>query len=829
MEAKADLHVHSKYSDRPSEWILRRVGAPESYVEPLEVYRRAKERGMQFVTVSDHNCIQGALDIAHLPDTFVSVEVTTYFPEDDCKIHCLVSGINEAQFQVIQELRENIYELQRYLVEEDIVYTCAHPLFRVNDRLTVEHFEKLLLLFNRFEGINGTRDRRASDIVLAVLESLTPEFIAHLADRHDLEPLGPTPWQKRLTAGSDDHGGLYIASAHTVTPEAATVGEFLNHLRNGNHRMAGESGASLRLAHSFYQIAYTYYKTRFIEGAAGQGNLLGELFQKLVNPAPNSGGATFSNRLRTFAGWFVGAPQAGQMSDVERVLVEEFSDLFGSREPRLKLNGQTPHTADDRHTFELACGISQQVGCAFVERFMADVARGRLIESLQTLSSLAPVGLAIAPYLAAFRTQHKDEAFLQTVAKRFPAAQGLRRRSEKKAWVTDTFSDINGVARTIHAIGREAAEQGRDLTIVTCQSDEPAGDLRVKNFTPGNQFPAPGYESQILAIPPFVEVIEYLERERFEELIISTPGPLGLTALAAANLLGMRVKGIYHSDFPLFIRHFTGDASLEKLTWRYMQWFFGQLDAVFVPSRCYQRELIDHGFDQRRLHILRRGVDLNLFDHRRRDREFWRPYGGGDKFRFLYVGRLSPEKNLDALFEAFAELLDGQVEAELAIVGDGPSAAALRERYGRPEIVFTGVLEGETLATAYASSDVFVFPSTTDTFGNAVLEAQACGLPAIVSDQGGPVEIIAPGESGIAVDAHRKGALAEAMSRLYRYETLRGAMREHALKIAQQFSWPHVLAQLWNTPDDNALADESLTQIGRRFDSRRELAGAHRD
>ena len=94
MEAKVDLHVHSKYSDRPSEWILRRIGAPESFVEPIELYRIAKSRGMDFVTISDHNCIDGALEIAHLADTFISDEVTTYFPEDGCKVHFLVCGID---------------------------------------------------------------------------------------------------------------------------------------------------------------------------------------------------------------------------------------------------------------------------------------------------------------------------------------------------------------------------------------------------------------------------------------------------------------------------------------------------------------------------------------------------------------------------------------------------------------------------------------------------------------------------------------------------------------------------------------------------------------
>ena len=95
MHSRADLHVHSKYSNRPSEWILRRLGSPESFVEPVELYHTVRRRGMQFVTISDHNCIDGALEIAHLPGTFISNEVTTYFPEDRCKVHFLVVGITD--------------------------------------------------------------------------------------------------------------------------------------------------------------------------------------------------------------------------------------------------------------------------------------------------------------------------------------------------------------------------------------------------------------------------------------------------------------------------------------------------------------------------------------------------------------------------------------------------------------------------------------------------------------------------------------------------------------------------------------------------------------
>src|SRR5262245_45600425 len=192
MVSRADLHVHSKYSDRPTEWVLRRIGAPECYTQPRAVYDTARRRGMQFVTISDHNCIDGAVEIAHLPGVFVSNEITTYFPDDGCKVHVLCWDIDEAQFNDIQRARENIVDLRDYLVEQHIVHSCAHPLYSINDRLTLGHFEQLLLLFNVFECMNGGRHQRGNDLVRAVIRNLTRQQFDAMRDQHRIEPRGET-------------------------------------------------------------------------------------------------------------------------------------------------------------------------------------------------------------------------------------------------------------------------------------------------------------------------------------------------------------------------------------------------------------------------------------------------------------------------------------------------------------------------------------------------------------------------------------------------------------------------------------------------------------
>lgn len=827
MTAKADLHVHSKASNRPTEWILRQFGAPESFTEPREVYRLCRERGMDFVTLSDHDTVAGALEIAHLPGTFLSEEVTVEFPEDSCEIHCLAIGISEAQHRDIQELRRNIYELRDYFLAHDVLHSVAHPLYRVNDMLTMDQVEKLLVLFNRFEGLNGIHDRRQNDLVRRIFGSLTREMIEQLAERHHLTPVGPTPWIKTFTGGSDDHGGHYVATTWTETVEGAgaagaaapaSVAGFLAELRAGRHRPGGQTGSSLRLTQSLYSIAHEYYRRQFPLGLGSRRDAFGELLHGLATGSAGAGAAR------------------------GRTSVAGFGRFAGRATP-----------AVDRLTFEAANRQSQEVASALLRGFMRNARRGRLAESLAAAASqLAPLAVTLAPYLVALQAQHKDADLLESAAQRFLGAgveealaddRLLRERGEertrrddrgehawrddrteralragggKKGWFTDTLTDVNGVAKTVRTLAGLARRRGRRLVAITCGEEAPPPDLPVENFQPFASFPIPGYESQTLRLPPFLEVLDHCERERYDEILISTPGPLGLAGLAAAKLLGIPATGIYHTDFPLYVRHLAGSAALEEMTWGYMRWFFGAMDRTYVASRCYLRTLAERGFDTRRMALLPRGVDADFFHPGKRDPRFWGRFGINGAFKFLYVGRVSREKNLDGLIDAFGAFLATGRPAQLVVVGDGPYLKELADRCRRPEILFTGFLHGEDLARAYAGADVFTFPSTTDTFGNVVLEAQAAGLPAIVSDQGGPQEIVVPGRSGLVVDVDAEGgrAFTAAMVRLYDDAALAAEMSTAAVDNAKLHSWERLLERLFQPEGAGAAETARAAHVG---------------
>jgi hypothetical protein len=565
MTARADLHVHSKHSSKPSEWILRRFRAPESYTEPLEIYRLCRERGMDFVTISDHDEIAGALEIAHLPGTFVSSEVTVEFPEDGCEIHCLVAGISEAQHREIQRLRRNVYEFRDYLRDQEILHSVAHPLFRVNDRLTLDQVEKLLVLFNRFEALNGIHDRRANGLVRRIFGSLTRDVVAALAERHRIEPLGTTPWIKTFTGGSDDHGGFYIGTTWTQAPAAATVEEYLAYLKAGRHEPGGETGSSQRLVQSLYSIAWEYYRRQFPALLGNRKDPFAELLRGLARPEPGSG------REEEPAGF--------------RERLAKVVAFPGTR--------RTPDpTAEpvDRQTFAAAGKAQRESLSALVEGLVRHLKRGRLAESLSALTHLAPLALSAAPYLVALQAQHKDADLLEAAAWRFLGRSPEGDRPSKVAWFADTLPETGW---------------GWEGTVLTCDRGKTPPDLAVLSFEALLELPAPDDGLPPLRVPPLLEMLDTCERERYSEIVISTPGPVGLAGLAAGKLLGIRRTVLLHSGFhDDLLRHLTGSPALIEMAWAYLRWFCGQMDSVLVANPALRDELVARGFDPARLEVL---------------------------------------------------------------------------------------------------------------------------------------------------------------------------------------------------------------------------------
>ncbi len=255
--ARCDLHVHSRYSTDSGNYALRRARLGESYTEPERVYRVCKQRGMSFVTISDHNTVEGALRIAHLPDTFLSVEVTTRFEEDEVPLHVLVWNLTEEDHRDLQPYRPSVVELTSFLRERGLAHALAHPLYRMGPPLTPSHVERLMLLFSVWEGRNGARPEETNVLACRLAAAASRAYRGKLAERHSLAAAGDDGIG--LSGGSDDHGALDVATTWTQgdgpTPEA-----FLASVAAGHGVPGGAHGSAVKLAHAIGALAIHAYR-----------------------------------------------------------------------------------------------------------------------------------------------------------------------------------------------------------------------------------------------------------------------------------------------------------------------------------------------------------------------------------------------------------------------------------------------------------------------------------------------------------------------------------------------------------------------------------------
>ena len=815
-----DLHVHSKFSRRPSAWFLKRIGCPESFTEPLQVYHVAKARGMSHVTITDHNRIDGALEIAHLADVFISEEVTTYFPADRCKLHVLALDITEAQHRDIQKIRENVFDLLAYFRRESVVHVLAHPLYRVNDRLTVDHFEQLLLMFENFE-LNGARNDETNDLLKGILGQLTRQDMVHLADKHGIEPCGACPWIKNMTGGSDDHSSLNIARAFTRVRGADTLDDFFHAVSHQQGEVVRNTATPKTMAHNLYSIAYQYYRNKFdVKNAMAHDDLIGFMDRSLLCHADlNKPG--LMRRLSYL--WQYRRRRKKQRAG-SRFLPDSLTGLLRQESRRMmadnpdlkRLTAGEGAGPLEENWFDFVNQASSRVMKQFADHLMDHLSGADVFNLFQTIGAAGGLYTLLAPYFIAYSLFTRDRELNRRIARRFdpespkPINDGA---DAAVAHFTDTFYEINGVALTLQQQVAVAGKNGKQLTVLTCEAVDRPELPDIRNFKPMGVYELPEYPEQKIFYPPLLEMMVYCYEKKITHIHSATPGPVGLAALAISKILKLPIIGTYHTQLPQYAMLLTGDSVVEDLTWKYTLWYYDQMDVVYAPSESTRAELLEKGLRPEKVKTYPRGIDTERFHPVKRNgilQDRWRVSA---QTVFLYVGRVSKEKNLELLADAFVELSGQRKNVHLMVVGHGPYLEEMKKALAETPCTFTGYLEGETLAQVYASCDAFVFPSDTDTFGNVVMEAQASGIPVIISDQGGPMENVTPDKTALILRDGTVPGLVKLMEILADDPITRGQMGREARQYAEKRSFDRAFMQSWRMyaePGENCEAMRSF-------------------
>lgn len=318
--------------------------------------------------------------------------------------------------------------------------------------------------------------------------------------------------------------------------------------------------------------------------------------------------------------------------------------------------------------------------------------------------------------------------------------------------VTETFyPDINGVATTLSQLHAALVAAGHRVQVVCPRTATPRG-MSGCIEVPG--FALPFYQAVRLGLPSAGTLLKSWQHDRPDLVHVATEGPLGFSALRVARRLGIGVTSSLHTNFHTYMRHY-------RLAWladpamRYLRWFHNRTALTFIPTDQQATELGAMGFE--RLTVLGRGVDTRLFNPDQRDealRQHWIQSAASaptsEPLVALHVGRLAAEKNLDLLVASFNAMRAARPDLIAVIVGDGPERARLAQAL--PWVIFAGMKRGEALARHYASADVFVFPSKSETFGNVVLEAMASGLSCISFNYAAGCRLIQSGRNGYLAD-----------------------------------------------------------------------------
>lgn len=359
----------------------------------------------------------------------------------------------------------------------------------------------------------------------------------------------------------------------------------------------------------------------------------------------------------------------------------------------------------------------------------------------------------------------------------------MRMRHTKVVLFTDTFCDINGVSRFLQDIAGIAQNNSLGLYIITSSVKSCPEMKNVYIVKPKFRTKIPFYPELDLVLPSYKALKHILDQIEPDVVHISTPGFVGMMGRRIAKKRSLPVIGVYHTDFPAFAYNNLPFKIVKYIADRFMQNFYKDFKALFVRSESYRKIVnTDVKFDNENIHILQAGIDVDKFNRSYKDMEIWEEYNiPKNATKALYVGRLTKEKNFPLLIDLWKQYYQKRNDKNIyLIVLGGDVESSLFEQY---HIKSLGVKRGEALSKLYASSDLFLFPSTTDTLGQVVMEAMSSGLPVIVSDKGGPKTLInEERRNGYAIDTSDQHTWLEKISELMENKILRDTLGENGHK-----------------------------------------------
>ena len=601
--------------------------------------------------------------------------------------------------------------------------------------MTPRHRRRLAQLFPIWEVRNGSRAKELNH----------PASI--YIDTHGGTGIG----------GTDDHAGVDIGRTFTETPRVATTQEFLAQVRAGRAQARGAQGSAAKWAHAAMALAFRALGRPDLEGDAPNPAVVLKMIERVMSEGDVRKGEA-SHELgpddaRAILRAWLAAVEL-ELPDGDLVAFMQ-SDGFSHSD-----------------LFRRARRIHERKLAGAVARAVAETEPDGGQDYLGAAAGLFNACVPAIPYAPATAFLGREKSKL------------VQRDHEpiRVALVADAVGGMHGVTHTLDEI-RERGVPGFEVEVI-------GTDANVDRRLPAvAEVDIPYYAGLKVGVPSLPGVVEALAEGRYSAVHLVSPGPAGIAAALIARIMELPILGSYHTELAAYAG-LRANAQLELGMQMALGAFYGQAAHVLSPSAVSDEALHSLGIPAERIGRWDRGVDVDRFDPAKRDPELF----DCSRINVLYVGRQTKEKGVDLLAEAFelARLRDPRLH--LVLAGGGPEEQRLRARLGE-QATFLGWQEGEELARTFASADLFLFASQTDTFGQVILEAQASGLPVVAVGAGGPTELISDGRTGVLCPPDAE-ALAAAVAGLAHSRAARKRLARGGLAAVRERTWDRALGRL---------------------------------
>lgn len=842
-----DLHCHDKNSSEPDEIIGRMLNIPETWLPPEELIETLKNHSCDTFTVTNHNNARSCYELQDKGyDILTGAEFSCTVPDYNAKIHVLAYGFNPAQEEKLYKARHDIYRFQRYALDNNIPTIWAHPLYHYEEKeaLSLEFFDKMSLIFERFEVINGQRDTWQNLLVKKWVESMGSNTLEKYEKKFGIKSADycRNPYRRAMYGGSDSHMGiftgltgtrLYVKKLKDRLKNESRSSLALQALLDGDSAPFGGYNNTEKMTVSFLD-----YFCQIVINMKDPGLLRlllhkGDTKDKLLSFMVINGFAELQRHKLTvnFLTLFHQCLKGDTPGLAKKLMVpKDYREIFNEAVSMADVRNKTPEkmasafdsSIEKIHKslfdlmfsrleaklkkLDLEGGLSIKSAEEFISTLELPGHVRKLLESKGkvrkngitsinapdfldglTFPFLASTVIAAANYTSS-RVMYKSRPMLNAFSEKLDDLK----LPKKMLWMTDTFEDGNGVSMSLRHMLNEIQERNLPVDLLVC-SDTVKPEDHLVVVKPAVVFIPSFYREQPIRIPNVIDVHNQFREGEYDRILCSTEGPMGMLAVYLKHAYSVPAYFYVHTDWIAFARtamNFS-DPALNRLR-RILRGFYRSFDGVLVLNKEQKKWFSgpDMEFKKTEVKLTSHWVDEKF---RKTGAVKSDIFGiGNEKPVMLYVGRISDEKGIFDLPYVYERVKEEFPDIRLVIAGKGPEEERLKEQL--PDAKFLGWVEHNTLPDVYSAADLLIMPSRFDTFGNVIVEAFACGCPVVSYSTKGPRDIIENEKSGYLVNTKEK--MAECVISHLKKGKEMTAMKDAALARAGEFTADSIIGKL---------------------------------